>query len=463
MCNGKAMRSGKRFAALAAALLAGVTVAAGDPARADAPAVLPPMGWNSWNSGIPMNEAAIHQTIDAMVSSGMRDAGYRYVNLDAGWAAPQRTPDGDLQADPQRFPHGIAAVAAYAHDRGMLLGVYSSPYNQICGQTPGNASLGHETQDARKFAEWGVDYLKYDWCRTEADHDDQVRDFVAMRDALHSTGRRIVYSINPNSSDDAEAGIAYDWSGIADVVRDSGDLIPVWDNTLPPMTFGEFDSRGFLGISDQFAAARRAPAARDYLGDPDMLVVGLSMAEFVAAHLTGMPQLAAEQGVLSAQEADFLGRSLQLPSSELTALRVQNSLTPVEEQTHFSLWAMLSAPLLAGNDVRTMNERTRALLTNRAVIAIDQDPLRATPAPVGGDDRILTKRLANGSVALALFNPSDQPSTIETSTAALSLTNGSPYRLSDVWSGEARTTTGPIAAADIPAHGVRLLHITPAG
>ncbi|MEV5650973.1 glycoside hydrolase family 27 protein [Nocardia sp. NPDC052254] len=459
------MRSGRRFAALAVALLAGASVAVGTPAHAAPVAAgVPPMGWNSWNSGIPLNENAIHETIDAMVSSGMRDAGYRYVNLDAGWAAPRRGADGELEADPERFPHGMAALAAYAHQRGMLLGVYSSPYNQICGQSPGNASLGHETQDAHTFAEWGVDFLKYDWCRTEGDHDEQVRVFTAMRDALRGTGRHIVYSINPNSSGDTEAGIGYDWSRIADVVRNAGDLAPVWDTTVPPMSFGEFDSRGYLGVGDQFDAARAAPAGeRDYLGDPDMLVVGLSMAEFVAAHLAGIPQTATGPGAASAEQADRLGRSLQLPLSELTVLRVPNSLTPDEERTHFSLWAMLSAPLLAGNDIRTMSERTRAILTNRGVVAIDQDPLVATPVAVGGDDRILAKRLADGSVALALFNTADRPTTIETSTTAVGLESGRAYRFGDLWSGAARTGTGPIVAADIPAHGVTLLHITPAG
>ena len=122
----------------------------------------------------------MRDTIDAMVSSGMRDAGYRYVNLDAGWAAPTRGPDGALRADPTRFPNGLAPLAQYAHDRGLLFGVYSSPFNQTCGQDPRIAGEGHEEQDAATFAGWGVDYLKYDWCRADADHDDQVRVFLSL-------------------------------------------------------------------------------------------------------------------------------------------------------------------------------------------------------------------------------------------------------------------------------------------
>ena len=126
-------------------LCAGVLAACASPAPSPPlKPQTPPMGWNSWNSGIALNERAVKDTIDAMVSSGMRDAGYRYVNLDAGWAAPTRDADGNLRADQNRFPHGIAALAAYAHDRGMLLGIYHSPFNQGCGQDPRIGGAGHE-------------------------------------------------------------------------------------------------------------------------------------------------------------------------------------------------------------------------------------------------------------------------------------------------------------------------------
>ncbi len=260
------------------------------PATATPPAVgtAPPMGWNSWNSGIPLNERSVRETIDAMVTSGMRDSGYRYVNLDAGWSAPQRDSTGNLVADPSRFAHGIAALAAYAHDRGMKLGLYSSPFNEICGQTTATASKGHETQDARAFAAWGVDFLKYDWCHSAADHDEQVRVFTAMRDALRASGRPIVYSINPNSSGASDAGVSYDWSPIADMSRNADDLIPLWRNTVPAAVIDGFDTSGYLGITDQTAAAARGHASRPgYWSDPDMMVVGLSMAEFTSTHFDG--------------------------------------------------------------------------------------------------------------------------------------------------------------------------------
>ena len=156
------------------------------------------MGWNSWNSGMPLSERTVEQTIDALVSSGMRDAGYRYVNLDAGWAAPTRDADGDLRADPDRFPGGIAAVARYAHDRGLLLGL-SHPFKRGLRAGPADRQRRARGVDAACRV-WGVDYLKYDWCRLDADHGDQVRYFATrcgMRCAPAVVG---FYSINTNSS-----------------------------------------------------------------------------------------------------------------------------------------------------------------------------------------------------------------------------------------------------------------------
>jgi alpha-galactosidase len=298
------------------------------------------MGWNSWNSGMPLSEQTVEQTIDALVSSGMRDAGYRYVNLDAGWAAPTRDADGNLRADPDRFPGGIAAVARYAHDRGLLLGLYNSPFNEDCGQDPRIGSAGHEAADARQFAAWGVDYLKYDWCRLDADHDEQVRFFTAMRDALRASDRRILYSINPNSSGVPDAGTRYDWSAIADLSRNFIDLVPAWGDDALWV-------QGLTGVGQQFTAAATL-AARSRPGrwnDPDMLVVGIPWPQFVIGH-PGM--------VLSPAHPD---------------------LSADEQRAHFSLWAMLAAPLLAGNDVRAMTSQTRDILTNGEVIAVDQDPL----------------------------------------------------------------------------------------
>ncbi|KAA0095300.1 glycoside hydrolase family 27 protein [Mycolicibacterium sp. P1-18] len=402
----------------------GVLVSCASPAPEPRPAQTPPMGWNSWNSGINLTEQAVEDTVDAMVSSGMRDAGYRYVNLDAGWAAPTRDANGDLRADPVRFPHGIAAVAAYAHQRGMLLGIYHSPFNQGCGQDPRIGGAGHEQADARTFAAWGVDYLKYDWCRLDAGHTDQVKYFAAMRDALRDSGRHIVYSINPNSSGDTDAGTEYDWSRIADVSRDAMDLVPAWGDE-------ELWADGLAGVTQAFVAA--GPSAPHdgprHVNDPDMLVVGIGWSQFVRGHPT---------------------MALGSPRPDLT---------DVEQRAHFSLWAMLAAPLLAGNDVRSMDEDTREILTNRDVIAVDQDPLVLQGLPLLADPRIIVKPLADGAVAVALFNSDAGPVAIHTDAHAVGLAGSPCFTVRDLWQHSEATTTGEVAQT-VPAHGVAMLRMS---
>ncbi len=459
-----------RWAGILVALAAAACLFPVSPAAAQPELPGPPMGWNSWNSGIALNEKNVERTIDAMVASGMRDAGYRYVNLDAGWAAADRDANGDLRADPTEFPHGITALARYAHERGMLLGLYSSPYNETCGQTLQNASSGHEAQDARTFASWGVDYLKYDWCRNTADLGDQVRKFTAMRDALRATGRHIVYSINPNSAGIDTAG-AYDWSRISDVTRNAHDLFPLWHNTVPAVAINDFNSRQYLGVTDQVAAA--APlAARSRPGhwnDPDMLVVGEQLDEFLGAHLGTLPGAALKTLPLSLQQ-QITERSLlkkltapfTLSPQQLTALRSrQVSLTPDEQRAHFSLWAMLGAPLIAGNDIRTMSAQIRDLLTDREVIAVDQDPAAVQGAFLPTDDRVMTKRLSDGSVAVALLDRGDAPADIATTASAVGLPAASCYTVRNLWTHTTSTTTGAISGTGVAPHAVTMLRVTP--
>jgi len=390
--------------------------------------MLPPMGWNSWNSGIPLTEQTVKQTIDAMVSSGLRDAGYRYVNLDAGWAAPTRDHDGNLQADPERFPHGIAALARYAHDRNMYLGIYHSPFNEGCGQDPRIGGAGHERADAQAFANWGVDYLKYDWCRADASHDQQVHYFAAMRDALRATGRHIFYSVNPNSSNDGGAGARFDWSKIADMNRNSVDVVPTWgDDALW--------SRGLAGVLE--GAGASIPLAHKsgptHINDPDMMVIGLGWNDFVRTHPT------------------------------MSLGPAQPDLNDTEQRAHFSLWAMLAAPLLAGNDVRDMSPQTLAILTNREVIAVDQDPLVAQGHPLDSDRRVWVKPLADGSVAAALTNIGTTPGSVGTTSAALGLPNDDCFRVRDLWEHTESDSTGAIGPVEIPPHGVAMFRVTRCG
>lgn len=424
----------------------------------------PPMGWNSWNSGIDLTGQNVKATIDAMVSSGMRDAGYRYVNLDAGWAAPPRGSHGELQPDPTRFPAGMAAIARYAHDRGMLLGLYASPYNEACSAEPALASAGHETVDAQTFAAWGVDYLKYDWCRTGADHDEQVQVFSRMRDALRATGRPIVYSINPNSSADYTAGSRYDWSGIADMVRATTDLVPVWRDVLPPLgPLDPFPVGAFRGVPDQFAVAENVltRSRPGYWTDADMLVVGVGWDEFVTRHFQSIRN-GLTVGDVPANQLDQLRAVADLSNDQLAhTLLQQPNLTDTEQRAHLSLWAMLSAPLIAGNDVRLMSRRTGDILTNREVIAIDQDPRVATARPLPGDARVLTKPLSDGAVAVAFFNATEHPVTIDTNTADIGLAPAPCYAVRDLWAHTDTTTTGAVTGGAVPAQAVTLLRITP--
>jgi alpha-galactosidase len=423
----------------------------------------PPMGWNSWDSGNPLTEQSVEATIDAMVNSGMRDAGYRYVNLDAGWAGPTRGPDGQLGANSSRFPHGISGLARYAHDRGMLLGLYASPYHETCGQDPRIGSAGHEATDARTFAVWGVDYLKYDWCRRDADHREQVRVFTAMRDALQHTGRHILYSINPNSSSDHTAGVTYDWSGIADMMRNTTDLVPVWRSLLPPLgPTDSFLTGTSLGVPEEFAAAM--PVAKrsrpGYWNDPDMLVVGLSWSDYYSRHAVVTRRLMAENH-FTPERLDKLGPTLALSADQVAwRANTQPALTDTEQRTHFSLWAMLAAPLLAGNDVATMTEQTRAILTNRDVIAVDQDRLVAQASPLPQDSRILVKPLADGAVAVAFINFDAAPTTFTTTASAVGLSAASCYTVRDLWAHTDGHSTGDVTAAPVPGHGVVMLRIS---
>jgi alpha-galactosidase len=454
-----------RMIVAAMLLVVGVQSGCTEPRQAGFPLPqAPPMGWNSWNSGIELTEQSVRATIDAMVLSGMRDAGYRYVNLDAGWAAPTRGPHGELRTDPARFPNGMAAVVRYAHDRGMRFGLYASPYNEDCSAVPALASVGHETLDAQTFARWGVDYLKYDWCHDAADHEKQVQVFTTMRDALSASGRPIVYSINPNSSNDHTAGSRYDWSDIADMARATSDLVPVWRNTLPQLgSLDPFATGVFLGVPDQFAAAARvvAPSKRGYWTDADMLVVGVQWTDFVTRMFQTLRQDVAI-GDLPPDQLVRLRALADMSDDEVKrVIAAEPNLTDTEQRTHLSLWAMLSAPLIAGNDVRTMSPQTRDILTNRDVIAVDQDPKVLPARPLATDPRVLVKPLSDGAVAVGLFNSGESPVSIGTTAADVGLKRSSCYRVRDLWTHTDATTGGKIGGSAVAPHAVTMLRVTP--
>jgi alpha-galactosidase len=283
-----------------------------------------------------------------------------------------------------------------------------------------------------------------------------------MRNALRATGRQIFYSINPNSSDDHRAGVTYDWSGIADMARTTTDLVPVWRSTLPPLNSSDSFLTGTnLGVPDEFAASAKVAGTSHpgYSADPDMLVVGLPWSEYFINHLAINRAIVAGNRVTPDRLQKLSDKFTQSDDQLGWRATAQPALTESEQRSHFSLWAMLAAPLIAGNDVRSMTEATRAILTNTDVIAVDQDSLMARAAPVGRDPRVLVKSLAGGDVAVALFNADDGPTTITTDPAAVGLPSAPCYSVRDLWSHTTTTGAGAISRAVAP-HDVVMLRIS---
>jgi alpha-galactosidase len=399
--------------ATALTLAATVTASVGTTAGAapGSPALTPPLGWNSWNSfGCGITEAQVREAADAMVSSGMRDAGYRYVVVDDCWFDPQRDAAGNLRANPTKFPSGMKALGDYIHGKGLKFGIYQAPNEKTCAQGVGTypgstGSKGHEAQDATTFASWGVDYLKYDWCSGSGTLGEQIAQFTTMRDALRATGRPIVYSINPNSFH-SPTGDKYNWGEVADLWRTTEDLLDIWQNNNTnsyPMGVGNV-----LDVTAPLAAQ----SGPGHWNDPDMLVVGR-------------------------------------PGLSLT-----------ESRSHFALWALLSAPLMAGNDIRTMSGDVSAILRNPRLLAVNQDSLGAGGRRVrdDGDTEVFAKPLSDGSVAVGLFNRGGSTATVTTAAAQVGLSGGS-FTLTDLWTGGTSSTSGQISAS-VPAHGVAVFKVT---
>ena len=313
-------------------------------------ALTPPMGWSSWNKfGTDINEKAVMEIADALVETGLRDAGYVYVNLDDCWHAPGRDADGFPMCDPDRFPSGIKALADYMHERGLKLGIYSDAGYRTCAEKFGSA--GHEYQDALQYARWGVDYLKYDWCNTPDFNTKQA--YTLMRDALREAGRPIVFSI-------CEWGFTKPWGkDIGHMWRTCGDIGASFND--PSYFDGKF--RGHTVIEQlRYNEPWRKYHGPGHWNDPDMLEVG-------------------------------------------------NDLTVNQGRAHFGLWAMMAAPLILGNDLRSMDKETLAILSNREVIAVDQDSLgiQGFKIPVGNNVETWWKPLCDGDWAVLVLNINKEP------------------------------------------------------
>ena len=362
------------------------------PVRDNGLARTPPMGWNSWNKfANRIDDATVRGIADAMASNGMRDAGYVYVNIDDTWEG-ERDAQGNIHPN-LKFPD-MKALANYVHSKGLKLGIYSSPGPVTCEGYEG--SYGHEEQDARTYAAWGIDYLKYDWCSAFTIYKDSEMQAVyqKMGDALLASGRDIVYSICQYGVDDV-----WKWGPAAggNLWRTGGDIRDSWESV------------SLIGFSQD----RFAPYARPgHWNDPDMLEIG------------------------------------------------NGHMTDTEYRTHMSLWAILAAPLIAGNDVRNMPAAIREILTNREVLAVDQDKAGHQGRRVwqSGQQEVWVKDLANGDKAVAVFNRAGGDAKITLRWADAGIPKP-PTRICDLWSHSEEKGTGPEYAAAVPGHGVLLLRV----
>jgi alpha-galactosidase len=375
------------------------------------------MGWNTWNSfGCSIDEQLVREAADSLVASGMKDAGYDSVIVDDCWFDLRRDARGDLRGDPVRFPAGMQALGEYIHARGLKFGIYQAPGDRTCAQRGSNypgatGSLGHEQQDADTFAAWGVDHLKYDWCSEAGTLDEQIAAFTRMRDALRNTHRDIVYSINPNSYHADKTGATYDWSGVAEMWRTTEDITSAWDEHKADNSYG-------MGVMDIVHLNGRLghQAGPGHWNDPDMLEVGVP----------GMNE--------------------------------------TEYRSHFSLWAQMAAPLIAGNPLPAMTPAVREILTNQAVIGVDQDSLgRPARILVDSDTELVTVReLADGDRSVTLTNTGDTAATVSTTVAGLGMAGAPSCTVRNLWTGASGTTNGALAAG-LAAHETAMYRVTPGG
>ncbi|MGZ4022064.1 MAG: glycoside hydrolase family 27 protein [Flavisolibacter sp.] len=346
----------------------------------------PPMGWTSWNTfEINISEQLVKDMADVMVSSGMRDAGYVYLVLDDGWMAMERDPKtGDLVADPKKFPHGLKPVIDYVHAKGLKFGLYNCAGTKTCAGYPG--TRGYEYQDARFYASLGTDYLKFDWCNTGGINAKEA--YTTMSKALRTAGRPMIFSL-------CEWGSNHPWNWaepLGQLWRTTEDISNQFDGMK---SMGGWQANGILRIVDLQDSLRKF-AGPNHWNDPDMLEVG-------------------------------------------------NGLTPAENRTHFSLWAMLAAPLMAGNDLRKMTSETREVLTNREVIAVNQDELGVEGWKYLEKDSLQTwfRPLGKEDWAVAFVNRSAIPQTLvwdwqknvisDTLSKRELNANRVPYKVRDLW------------------------------
>ena len=344
--------------------------------------IAPPLGWNSWNAfGCKINEKKIQAQINAMSSNGMQQAGYKYIVIDDCWSAPFRDANGDLQADPLKFPSGIKSLADQAHAHGLKLGIYSDRGTKTCGGFLG--SEDHEIKDALQFARWGVDYLKYDNCNANLDEKTQ---YATMQAALAKANPKMVFSIC--------SWWFRPWiPELGDLWRTTWDIKDVWESNAIASSIDNQSVTSIANVNNLTASYARS----GHYNDPDMLMVGNR-----------------GQGALGGA-----------------------GMTDIEYRSHFNLWAIMTAPLISGNDLANMDAVTRETLTNTEIIAVNQDPsdspehTQGVRVKHGANLEIWQKFLSNGDVALLLLNRQNQVSDLRVDWADVGLKDNVSVR--DVW------------------------------
>lgn len=368
----------------------------------------PPMGWNSWNTfGERINEQIVMETADAMVEQGYLRAGYQYLVIDDCWSERRRGADGRLHEDKQKFPHGMKALSDYVHGKGLKFGMYSCAGVMTCAGYP--SSYDHEFVDAQTFADWGVDYLKYDYCHFPKGANGRIR-YQTMAMALRATGRDILFAACNWGSEES-----YKWmrSAGAHTFRSTGDI------------FDAFSSAHGIVQSQLPLLYANTPQC---FNDMDMLTVGMyASGNVVYAH-------------------------------DGTATKPQ---TDTEYDTQFMLWCACASPLIIGGDIRHMNDHCKALLQNPRLIAVNQDAECRPPfvASQDGARTVFLRHLSGGEVLLGFVNGEDREYTLSCYLADVGLpsTSGVSLRLTDVYTGEDAGVAEDYLRVSLPAHGARLL------
>lgn len=369
----------------------------------------PPLGWNSWNTfAEAINEEVVMQSADLLVSSGLADCGYEYIVIDDCWSLKERDENGRLVVDPVKFPHGMKYVADYVHSKGLKFGMYSCAGMHTCAGYP--ASYDHEFTDAASFAEWGVDYLKYDYCFHPSTVPGKVL-YKRMAVALANCGRDILFSACSWGADETKTWIKE--TG-ANMWRTTGDIVDSW-KSIKALSL-------VAGDAIQWGSVNCFP-------DMDMLVTGM----YGEGHV----------GLAGCTDEEY--------------------------RTHFSLWALLGSPLMIGCDIRKMSDATKEILMNKDVLAINQDAaynqaFNAGPsAKKGSEDEhpIYVRLLDNGDYAIGMFNFSDEPASrwntyLLLDVIGLPESTGKTLLVKDLWSGEEQKVTNGLFTTPVPAHGCRL-------